>query len=215
MLEVFKNAIKSKKTDTQLIIHFLIHMEFCQEIKEVDIHVLTLVTETHPMYEEERYFLFPALTQPEPPHNLWRPNPLLSYSKYNSCWVLLCHGHQHYLSPRFHQVLLLRLAFTHALPVEPHEADPTCPTFQQACTLWKNGIKWTTTSFVDALVEISDHRVVLLLRCKKGKEFALVEIRAKVITEIMKAKNEFCSSSETVESIVPNPQYPVDSCFRH
>ena len=64
---------------------------------------------------------------------------------------------------------------------------------------------------MDALVEISDHRVVLLLRCKKSKEFALVEIRAKVITEIMKAKNEFCSSSETVESIVPNPQYPVDS----
>ena len=209
--EVFDNAIKSKKIDPQLIIHFLIHMEFCQEIKEVDIHVLKLVTETHPMHEEEHYFLFPALTQPEPPHDLWRPNPLISYSEYSSCWVLQCHGHQHYLSPRFHQVLLLRLAFTHALPVEPHEADPTCPTLQQACTLWKNGIKWTTTSFVDALVEISDHRVVVLLRCKKGKELALVEIRAKVITEIMKAKNEFCSSSETVESFVPNPQYPVDS----
>ena len=64
---------------------------------------------------------------------------------------------------------------------------------------------------MDALVEISDHRVVLLLRCKKGKEFALVEIRAKIIAEIVKAKNEFCSSSETVESFVPNPQYPVDS----
>ena len=209
--EVFDNAIKSKKIDPQLIVHFLVHMEFCQEIKEVDIHVLKLVTETQPMHEEERYFLFPALTQSEPPHDLWRPNPLISYSKYSSCWVLQYHGHQHYLSPRFHQVLLLRLAFTHALPVEPHEADPTCPTLQQACTLWKNGIKWTTTSFVDALVEISDHKVVLLLRCKKGKEFALVKIRAKVITEIMKAKNEFCSSSETVESFVLNPQYPVDS----
>ena len=210
--EVFENAIKSKKIDPQLIVHFLIHMEFCQEVKEVDIHVLKLVTETHPMHEEEeeRYFLFPSLTQPEPPRDLWRPNPLISYSEYSSCWVLQCHGHQHYLSPRFHQVLLLRLAFTHALPVEPHEAEPTCPTLQQVCTLWKNGIKWTTTSFVDALVEISDHRVVLLLRCKKGKEFALIEIRAKVITEITKAKNEFCSSSETVESFVPNPQYPVD-----
>ena len=203
--EVFENTIKSKKINPQLVVHFLVLMQFCQEIKEVDI--LKLVTETHPMHKEQ-YFLFPALTQPEPPHDVWRPNPLISYS---SGWVLQCHGHQHYLSPRFYQVLLLRLAFTHALPVEPHEADPTYPTLQQACTLWKNGIKWTTTSFVDALVEISDHKVVLLLRCKKGKEFALVEIRAKVIAEIMNAKNEFCSSSETVESFIPNTQYPVDS----
>ena len=64
---------------------------------------------------------------------------------------------------------------------------------------------------MDALLEISDHRVVLLLRCKKGKELALVKIRAKVIKDIIKAKIEFCSSSETVESFVPNPQYPVDS----
>ena len=34
--EVFENTIKSKKIDPQLIVHVLIHMEFCQEIKEVD-----------------------------------------------------------------------------------------------------------------------------------------------------------------------------------
>ena len=211
--EVFENAIKSKKIDPQLIIHFLIHMEFCQEVKELDIHVLKLVTETHPMHEEERYFLFPALTQPEPPHDLWRPNPLISYSEYSSCWVLQCHGHQHYLSPRFHQVLLLRLAFTHAFPVEPHLADPTCPTLQQACTLWKNGIKWTTTSSVEALVEISDSQVAVVMRCEQGKEKALVRIRTEVVKEVMFAKHEFCSNTVTVEMFIPNPTYPVNCDF--
>ena len=95
--EVFENAIKSKKIDPQLIVHFLIHMEFCQEVKEVDKNVLKLVTETHPMHEKEQYFLFPALTKPEPPRDLWRSNPLISYSEYSSCWVLQCHGHQHYI----------------------------------------------------------------------------------------------------------------------
>ena len=212
--DCFKEMEETKHIDTEIIIQFLCHMEFCCEIKDSNMLELLAIN-----YLRQRHFLFPGLitekienlTHIESPHDLWRPNPLINYSEYSSCWILQCHGHQHYLSPRFHQVLLLRLAFTHALPVEPHEADPTCPTLQQACTLWKNGIKWTTTFFVDALVEISDHRVVLLLRCKKGKELALVEIRAKVIAEIMKAKNEFCSSSETVESFVPNPQYPVDS----
>ena len=215
--DCFKEMEETKHIDTEIIIQFLCHMEFCCEIR--DSSMLELLAIKYPRYKEQRHFLFPGLITEkienlmhiESPRDLWRPNPHISYSEYSSCWVLQYHGHQHYLSPRFHQVLLLRLAFTHALPVEPHEADPTCPTLQQACTLWKNGIKWTTTSFVDALVEISDHRVVLLLRCKKGKELALVEIRAKVIAEIMKAKNEFCSSSETVESFVPNPQYPVDS----
>ena len=205
---VFEELIKTKATDPELIVDFLVHMEFCREMTEED--GLKLVTETHPKYREDRHFLFPALTPPNPPLDLWQPNPLINYSDYTSCWVLQCRGHQHYLSPRFHQVLLLRLAFTHAFPVEPEEVDPTSPALHQACTLWKNGIKWTTTSSVDALVEISDEKVVVLLRCKKGKELSLVKIRSQVIVEILRVKYEFCRNTETVEKYVPNPQYPVD-----
>ena len=183
-------------------------MEFCQEIKEEDL--LKVVTETHTECKNERHFLFPALTQPNSPHDLWQPHP----NEYTSCWVLRCLEH-HYLSPRFHQVLLLRLAFEHANAVETYKVAPTSPVLHQQCSVWRNEIKWTT-DYSDVLVGISDHHVALLLSCKKevdkrGKELELVNTRTEVIADILNAKTEFCSSAKTIEVLVPNPQYPVDS----
>ena len=195
--------------DAHLIADFLVHMEFCREMTVKD--GLKLVTQSHPQYSTEPHFLFPALTPLAPPPDLWQPNPLISYSDYSSCWVLQCRQHQHYLTPRFQQVLLLRLAFTHAFPVEQDEVDSTSPALQQACTLWRKGIKWTTPSSVDALLEITDKSLVLLLRCRRGKEMQLVKLRAQVMSEIQSAKREFCANAVTVERFVPNPQYPVDT----
>ena len=192
----------------ELIVDFLVHMEFCQEIKEEDL--LKVVTETHTEYKNERHFLFPALTQLNPPHDLWQPHP----NEYTSCWVLQCLEH-HYLSPRFHQVLLLRLTFEHADAVETYKVASTSPVLHQQCSIWRNGIKWTTDS-TDVLVEISDHHVILLLSCKRevdkrGKELELVNTRAQVIADILNAKAEFCISAKTIELLVPNPQYPADT----
>ena len=202
----FDELIKTKEIDPQLIVDFLVHMEFCREMTEDD--GLRLVTETHPKYIEERHFLFPALTPPNPPPYIWQPNPLISYSEYSSCWLLQCREHHHYLTSRFRDTLLLRLAFTRAFPVEPEQASPA---LHQQCNIWKYGIKWTTRSFVDALVEVSDVRVVLLLRCKEGKELALVKLRAQIIKELLSIKAEFCSNAETTEHFVPKPTYPVDT----
>ena len=195
--------------DPHLITDFLVHMEFCREMTVED--GLKLVTQSHPQYSTEPHFLFPALTPLAPPPDLWQPNPLISYSDYSSCWVLQCRQHQHYLTPRFQQVLLLRLAFTHAFPVEQDEVDSTSPALQQACTLWRKGIKWTTPSSVDALLEMTDKSLALLLRCGRGKEMQLVKLRAQVMSEIQSAKRKFCANAVTVEKFVPNPQYPVDT----
>ena len=197
-----------KELDPQLITDFCVNMEFCQEITAED--GLKLVTQTHPKYKEERHFLFPALTPQTAPPDLWQPNPNISYSEYSSCWVLQCREHHRYLTSRYCQVLLLRLAFSQVFPVESDEVDPTSPALQQACTIWRRGIKWTTLSSVDILVEMTDDRVILLLRCAKGKELQLVKLRAQVMAEIQSVRREFCSNAITVEMFVPNPQYPVD-----
>ena len=197
-----------KELDPQLIIDFCVHMEFCREITAED--GLKLVTQTHSKYKEKRHFLFPALTPQTAPPALWQPNPNISYSEYSSCWVLQCREHHHYLTSRYRQVLLLRLAFSHVFPVESDEVDPTSPALQQACTIWRRGIKWTTPSSVDVLVEMNDDRVILLLRCAKGKELQLVKLRAQVMAEIQSVKRELCSNAVTVEKFIPNPQYPVD-----
>ena len=203
-----KIASVFKKFDTQLIIDFSIHMEFCREMTAED--GLKLVTQTHPKYKEEHHFLFPALTPLIPPPDLWQPNPNINYSEYSSCWILQCHEHHHYFTTRFHEVLLLRIAFTHAFPVEFDKVDHAIPALQQACTIWRRGIKWTTCSFIDALIEMTDERVVLLLRCKKGNELQLVKLRAQVMAEIQSVKKEFCNNVATVEKFVPNPQYPIN-----
>ena len=202
----YDELIKTTEIDPQLIVDFLVHMEFCREMTEDD--GLRLVTETHPKYREERHFLFPALTPPNPPLGIWQPNPLISYSEYSSCWLLQCREHHHYLTSRFREVLLLRLAFTHAFPVERNQASPA---FHQQCNIWKYGIKWTTRSFVDALVEVNDVRVVLLLRCGEGEELSLVKLRSQIIEETLSIKDEFCSNADTSEHFVPKPTYPVDT----
>ena len=154
--------------DSQLILDFQVHMEFCRQMTAED--GLKLVTQTHPEYSQEPHFLFPGLTPHDPPPDTWQPNPLISYSDYSSCWTLQCLEHHHYLTPRFQQVLLLRLAFTHAFPVKLHKVDTINPALQQPCSIWRKGIKWTTRLSVDALVEMTDRTVVVLLRCGKGEE---------------------------------------------
>ena len=195
--------------DSQLILDFLVHMEFCRQVTAED--GLKLVTQTHPEYSQEPHFLFPGLTPHDPPPDSWQPNPLINYSDYSSCWTLQCLEHHHYLSPRFQQVLLLRLAFTQALPVKSHKVDTTSPALQQACSIWRNGIKWTTRSSVDALVEMTDRTVVVLLRCGQGKEMQLVKLRSQVMVEIQSVKREFCSHVVAVGEFIPNPQYPVNT----
>ena len=194
--------------DSQLILDFLVHMEFCRQVTAED--GLKLVTQTHPEYSQEPHFLFPGLTPQDPPPDIWQPNPLISYSDYSSCWTLQCLEHHHYLTPRFQQVLLLRLAFTHAFPVKSHKVDTTSPALQQVCSIWRKGIKWTTRSSVNSLVEMTDRTVVVLLRCGKGKEMQLVKLRSQVMVEIQSVKREFCSHAVIVEEFIPNPQYPVN-----
>ena len=205
----FTKLIETEQIDAELIVAFMIHMEFSREIREEDL--LNIVTETHTEYKHERHFLFPALTQPNPPPHLWQPHP----SENCSCWLLRCLD-QHYLNPRFRQVLLLRLAFEHADAVESYKVAPTSPVLHQQCTIWKNGIKWTTDSS-DVLVEINDRSVVLLLCCrndvsKKIKELELVNTRAQVISQVLSAKTEFCSTIKTVEEFIPDSKYPLDEC---
>ena len=202
-----KIKISFPQFNPQLIVDFLVHMEFCREIREDDL--LKLVTQAHTEYGKERHFLFPALTQQSPPHDLWQPQP----DQYSCCWVLRCLDH-HYLSPRFHQVLLLRLAFEHSEAVEPHKIAASSPVLHQQCSVWRNGIKWTTDTS-DVLVEVTDHSVVLFLSCrsdvgKKGKELELVNTRAQLMKQILKAKSDFCGVIRTVEEFVPHPQYPVN-----
>ena len=209
----FRAMEETKHMDMELLLHFMIHMEVCREITDPNMLNLLAIK-----YENERHFLFPGLITESiegvqnltSARELWQPTPGITYSPYTSCWVLKCCGIQHYLSSRFLEVLLLRLAFKHALPANPHE-DTAIPGFKKACTLWKNGIRWSSTSFIEGLVSVDDHQVAVLMRCRKGKEGALASTRSQVIAEVLATKEKFCSSTETAEFFIPNPTFPVNT----
>ena len=211
----FRAMEETKHMDMELLLHFMIHMEVCREITDPNIlHLLAI----KPYYKKDRHFLFPGLITESiervqnftSAKELWQPTPGFTYSPHTSCWVLKSCGIQHYLSSRFLEVLLLRLAFKHALPASPNE-EPAIPGFKKACTLWKNGIRWSSTSFIEGLVSVDDHQVAVLMRCREGKEGALVRTRSQVIGEILATKEEFCSSTETAEFFIPNPTFPVNT----
>ena len=220
----FRAMEETKHMEIELLLQFMMHMEVCREITDPD--MLELLAIKYPVYKKDRHFLFPGLITESiegvqnvtSAKELWQPTPGISYSPHNSCWLLKCRGIQHYFSSRFLEVLLLRLAFKHASPANPHDEGTAIPGFKQAipgfkqaCTLWKNGIRWNSTSFIEGLVSVDDHQVVVLMCCCEGKEGALAHTRSQVIREIFAAKEEFCSSTETAELFIPNPTFPVNT----
>ena len=213
----FRAMEETKHMEIELLLQFMMHMEVCREITDPD--MLELLAIKYPDYKKDRHFLFPGLITESiegvqnvtSAKELWQPTPGISYSPYSSCWVLKCRGIQHYFSSRFLEVLLLRLAFKHASPTNLHDEGTAIPGFKQACTLWKNGMRWSSTSFIEGLVSVDDHQVAVLMRCCERKEGALAHTRSQVIREIFAAKEEFCSSTETAELFIPNPTFPVNT----
>ena len=204
----FADLIQARKIDPEILLDFLVHMEFCREIREEDLP--KLVPQAHTERGRERHLLFPVLTQQSPPRNLWQPHA----DQYSCCWVLQCLQPHSYLSLRFQQVLLLRLAFEHSDALESDNVAATGQVLHQQLSLWRNGIRWTT-DFSEVLVEISDHSVALFLSCRsdvdeKGKELELVSTRAQTISQILRAKAEFCGHIKTVEEFTTHPHYPVN-----
>ena len=213
----FLEMEETRHMDPELILQFMIHMDACREI--TDSNMLELLAINYPDYREDRHFLFPGLITESieciqnvtSANDLWQPNPGTTYSPQSSCWVLKCCGIQHYFSSRLLQVLLLHLAFNHALPANPNDEGTALPCFKQECTLWKNGIRWSSTSFIEGLVSVDDRQVSVLMRCREGKEGALAHTRSQVIKEVLAVKKEFCGNTETSELFIPNPTFPVNT----
>ena len=213
----FRSMEETKHMEIELLLQFMIHMEVCREI--TDQNMLELLAINYPHYKYDRHFLFPGLITESiegvqnvtSANELWQPSSGITYSAHISCWVLKCNGIQHYFSSHFREVLLLHLAFEHALPAHPHNESAAIPGFKQACRLWKDGIWWTSTSFIEALVSVDDRQVAVLMRCHEGKEGELALTRSQVIEDALAVKEEFCSSTETSESFIPNATFPVNT----
>ena len=195
----------------EMISQFLCHLEFCQEVTDSSVLCL-LQSEDTSSKENERYFFFPSLVQVDTPDDLWQHS---SDFDYYTGWILECLKAGQFLTPRFAQVLLLRLAFQFALISSL--ASATSLTIRRRCSVWKNGISWSNQSGGEAIIEIVDQKkVVVMTRGKnlvKQPKLESVHLRSQIMRTVLSTKNELCPAVEIKESVI-HPEdaakYPID-----
>ena len=198
------------KINSDMITQFLCHLEFCQEIKELELASLLVAEGQSTPTAGERYFFFPGLVHLDTPRDVIESGA--SKLDYNSGWVLQCSKPEQFFSSRFLQVLLLRLAFLFALaPTDTSTGDRLA--LHRKCSVWKNGIYWANRSGGEAIVEVNNLRQVVVIVRSKLEKMELVRLRSAVIKTVISAKEEFCSKVLVRESLVlPEDAavYPLD-----
>ena len=204
IVPVSKLAAHFLDIDTNLIVSFMCHLQFCLEVTDTYILQQLSISGDHP--DIESYLFFPSLVTIKAPVGLWE---LGSEFPYQSAWVLQCHKLDQFFSSRFLHVVLHRLAFSFAMAVDPSSNQLS---IHRRCSVWKEGIFWISLNGVNVLVEVSNsNRLILLLGARKTCELCTVNLRSKVISTVLQAKKECCPKIDVDEFVVKNDciSYPL------
>ena len=206
-----------QRHDPNMLVGFLSHMEFCQEIKDKEILKLLsddmcgLKVKEEFNHSSERYFFFPRLVSIVTPQSVWKKNPRFVYQW---GWMLQTIEDDQFFTPHFLQVLILRLSLSYALvPSKPCKSHDF-PTIRRVCSVWKRGISWTNRDGVETVVEILEQNqaVVVMMRCFKMPESQVqcLHLRSSIIQNVLEARDEFCPKVSTLESLIhpDDLQYP-------
>ena len=189
------------KRDPDMVVAFLQYLEFCQEISEAEV---SLISSQHfgcnygPM---ERFFFFPALVSEEMPS---RANEAICTPSYRCGWTLQCSRLHQFFTPQFLHVLLLRLAFSFALaPDDTHELQVS-PVLERRCFVWKNGIYWLSRDGVETTIEETKQNsaYTVTMQCLSGQEMECIQYRSQVVKCILDAKEELCPTVAVRESLI-------------
>ena len=198
-----------------MLIGFLTQLEFCQEID--DGVILQLLTDSNLKSQDSRFFFFPGLVNIEKPEKVWKDDLIHS----NTCgWILQTTEINEFFTPRFVQVLLLRVAFNYPLAIKTRrQIGIPQLTLQRQCSVWKNGICWKTGSGLECLVEVTEQcqTVVLMLRSISSSQDLTayyISYRSSLIKVITSAVSDICPSLEVSESFCHPDHilYPPRSC---
>ena len=170
----------------------LIQLQYCQEFSHAEVGLNYLVTPDDALNDHLLYF--PVLCKLESEQSDWPTDPKLTFS---IGWYTKCTGKFDYFPARYLHVLLLRLAFTFALPIASCNITESnqVSAHNRRCTMWKNGIRWLMEEGVECIFEVvNDNKgIVIIMKSEEhSKEWAI--ILSKIIDKAMQAKAEFCDS---------------------
>ena len=189
------------KRDPDLVVAFLRHLEFCQEISESEVSLITTRHFRCSCGPVERFFFFPALVSEERPSEA---SAAIETPSYRCGWILQCSQPHQFLTPQFLHVLLIRLAFSFAMsPDNTHEVQ-TSPVLERRCCVWKNGICWLNRKGVETTVEVTEQNTVvsLTISCLTGREMDCVKHRSQVIKCILETREELSPVVTMKESLI-------------
>ena len=213
VVPISKLAALFPNLDLHMVCQFLCHLEFCHEV--IDHEILTLLhAKTDCFPSDEKFFFFPGLVDLNVPPSVWQHNNQFGY---HSGWLLQCIKRGQFLSPRFLQVLLLRLAYSLAfVPSEKMSSDSNESMLERNCCVWKCGICWSDTSGFEIFVEVVDQKnIMILIRSLKQTESQtrLTFVRSQIIKRVLDTKKELCPKVTVKESFL-HPEdavsYPLD-----
>ena len=213
-----KITAKFPKHNSEMLVGFLTHLEYCHEIADDEITQLidktkqttTSETEAANSTERERYLFFPGLVALDAPAKAWEPQPQFLQ---HCGWILQCSQPEQFFTPRFFLVLLLRLAFSFALAPQVMEESSDHPAIERKCIVWTNGILWANNHGVDTLVELRDQSKTLVMAIRsQGNATKCLQLHSQVIRKVLAALGEFCPKVVTTESFIDSSQltqYPL------
>jgi hypothetical protein len=208
------STLKEKflKYNHEVIIAYLIHLEFCFRIK--DQHTLDMITNNQvpraqSTDDQEQYYFFPALVSVENPEHICQPHESITFE----CgWYYVCVQETEQLTTRFLHVLILRLAFACEPTDNPTEAESVV--LLRRCSVWKHGIAWLNNHDIETIVEVGlqCRWVAVMMRCPDNEKVQCAELRSKVIKTVLKTRKDFCPAITMKEYLIhpSNLQYPFE-----
>ena len=194
---IIPQSILAKILPENVTMECLVQLQYCQEISHAEAHVFPSLKVSDST--DQSFLFFPALCSADKSEVEWVTPPDLSYG---IGWLARCTDPCDYLSPRFHHVLMLRLAFKFTLSAPHPPADqvssgsPDLSHFQRRCTVWKTGVHRLMEEGVECMVELAsaNKEVVVLTRSTKDRAENCAAVFNDIVSCVMEAKAEFCHS---------------------
>ena len=200
----------------------LIQLQYCQEFSHTEVGLNYLVTPDDALSDNLLYF--PALCELESERSNWQTDPKLTLS---IGWYTKCTGKFDYFPARYLHVVLLRLAFSFALPIANSNTTESSEisAHNRRCTMWKNGIRWLMEEGVECIFEIvNDNKGIVVITKSEEYSKEWATILSKIIETAMQAKAEFCdpvslqhfllTSSDTSSFVYEDKLYAINDVER-
>ncbi len=181
-----------------LVIQYFLRMKFC--LRVVDRRVLYSIVGFDPPNPLEDHLFFPHLITGDIPTDIWLPS-----EDWGRCfgWKMECVESVCFFTPRFVQMIVLRIA-----ALFPFNTDPNSPfpTRKQLTHVWSRGLSWMDSRGIQVLVDLDPNSTTatVLTRCKKDAtcEMDYYQLRGLVLKEMRLIKDKVCPRAQVKECVL-------------